>query len=588
MQRAIASPPEQPPLRMSIPSVGTVAAACATLVTMLTLAGSATAAGPGDRGSPIDPTGPNWLWPIEALAAGSLLAACWLARRVAPRSGLGLALISTGVLLPLAAGWSWLSPTVRATMVATTPLTIAGTAIVVLRWRTNPSAGEVAACRAVLAAVVASSVVLALGYNPFGDPTCELTCIDVPTRLAGVLTTRSATTIACLCVMAAAVVGVVGIIRHGRAPRLLSLTGIVTLTTFATLWAIRFEPWAPGPPTGPERMLPPLVAATVGTTVCIQILVTLHRRAAAGSVVKQLSDPAVPASSAGPILSIDFAAPGGTDWIDVQGRPVPAAMGPPKYVILSDASGPVARLALTPRADDFAVLSGFTPARRLALRNAQLSAVAQANIAQVQASQRRLVAISDAERRRIEHDLHDGAQQRLVSAAFYLKIVENLMGPASAATAELTAANEQLLQALGHLRVIAHGMFPSVLLEEGLVAALEEILAVAVLPAALITNLDRNDQRVLGNDVAMAAFAVVVGAIDAVIDPLPATRKEVTVTRENHTLTTRVRLETVGRPDFTRQMTDAADRVAAAGGRLTITRLPDHSQLVTAVFPCAW
>lgn len=69
-----------------------------------------------------------------------------------------------------------------------------------------------------------------------------------------------------------------------------------------------------------------------------------------------------------------------------------------------------------------------------------------------------------------------------------------------------------MLDALGHLRAIAHGMFHSELVEEGLVAALEEIVAVADFPVTLITGLDGDEERRLGNDVAMAAFAVVVAA----------------------------------------------------------------------------
>ena len=68
------------------------------------------------------------------------------------------------------------------------------------------------------------------------------------------------------------------------------------------------------------------------------------------------------------------------------------------------------------------VLAQLAPAARLSLRNAQLAAVANARLADVRASRRRVVAASDGERRRIERDLHDGAQQRLVSAAFYLSI----------------------------------------------------------------------------------------------------------------------------------------------------------------------
>jgi len=101
----------------------------------------------------------------------------------------------------------------------------------------------------------------------------------------------------------------------------------------------------------------------------------------------------------------------------------------------------------------------------------------------VQASQRRVVAMSDAERRRIERDLHDGAQQRLVSVAFHLRVALRDVNPATAA--QLTGTEARIHDALAHLRQLAHGMFPSVLADEGLEAALEELLVASDIPATL-------------------------------------------------------------------------------------------------------
>ncbi len=365
---------------------------------MVVLAGSATSAGPADRGSPVDPASPGWLFPIEAAAAGTLVAGCWLARR--PRSGVsaGLALISTGVLLPLAAGWSWLPPVVRAMMIGAAPLSVAGSAIAVLRWRHLQPAGMVAFCRALLVITVVGGGLLALGYNPFTDPRCDLTCINAPPALSGVLTTRSVTTLACLCTVIAAVIGGVGISRSSRAPRPIRAAGIATLVAFGAAWVSRWAPWATTPLSNLERALPYVAAATIGIAVCWQVIGTLHRRAAAERLAEQLSDPTVDPGGGGAILAIHFAAPDAAGWLDAQGRRAEPMATTCKQVVLSDDSGPVIRLALTPTADDYSVLSGFTPARRLALRNAQLVAVVNSHIAQVQDSGRRLVAVSDAER----------------------------------------------------------------------------------------------------------------------------------------------------------------------------------------------
>jgi signal transduction histidine kinase len=146
---------------------------------------------------------------------------------------------------------------------------------------------------------------------------------------------------------------------------------------------------------------------------------------------------------------VHFAVPGEARWVDVAGRDATDLPGQDKYVVLSDESGPVLRLLVARGTDQGDLLAALTPATRLALQNAQLSAVAKARLADVQASQRRVVATSDSERRRIERDLHDGAQQRLVSVAFHLKVA--LAGADPSTSVRLAAAESRVRDALGQL-----------------------------------------------------------------------------------------------------------------------------------------
>jgi signal transduction histidine kinase len=279
-----------------------------------------------------------------------------------------------------------------------------------------------------------------------------------------------------------------------------------------------------------------MAAAIIASTVCQQVLGTLRTRAAAGRLVEQMSDSGV-IPVGGPILEVHFAAPDESEWLDAEGHPAQPIEARCKLVVLSDESGPVVRLALSPHADDYSVLSGFTPARRLALRNAQLVAVVNSHIALVQDSGRRLVAVSDTERQRIERDLHDGAQQRLVSAAFHLKVARSLIG-STAVPRQLDVADQLLLDTLAKLRTIAHGMFPTALIEEGLFAALEEIVSAADLPTILSADPQADfGSRPVGIDVAMAAFATVNDALHAVADRSPAARADVSVRREEGVLT---------------------------------------------------
>jgi hypothetical protein len=114
------------------------------------------------------------------------------------------------------------------------------------------------------------------------------------------------------------------------------------------------------------------------------------------------------------------------------------------------------------------------------------------------------------------------------------------------------------------------------------------LVATAELPATLSADPRFDDAEVaVGNDVAMAAFATVSAALRALNDPSPNACAHVSLTREVGTLTARVDLQTGGQPVDPDRLTDAADRVVAAGGHLTITSSASD-QVVSAVIPCAW
>jgi signal transduction histidine kinase len=238
------------------------------------------------------------------------------------------------------------------------------------------------------------------------------------------------------------------------------------------------------------------------------------------------------------------------------------------------------RLLLARRADQEQALAGLNPAAWLALRNAQLAAVVKARLADVQASQRRVVAMSDAERRRIERDLHDGAQQRLVSVAFHLRVALRDVSPATAA--QLTDTEARIHDALAHLRQLAHGMFPSVLAEEGLEAALEELLVASDIPATLDVQIGD-----VGAAAAMAAYATVATALGSVGHPSAATRARISAVQDRETLTVRVEVQAGRRAAGSAVFSEVADRVGALGGRFTLSGTPENGTAVTAVIPCA-
>jgi signal transduction histidine kinase len=124
-----------------------------------------------------------------------------------------------------------------------------------------------------------------------------------------------------------------------------------------------------------------------------------------------------------------------------------------------------------------AVLHGATlmPAQRLALDNALLMTASRTALTEIRGLQRRTQERADDERERIERDLHDGAQQQLVSAAIQLGLAAST-GP-EPARAPIEVARREVLEALAALREVGHGMFPQVLVAEGLEPALRELCA---------------------------------------------------------------------------------------------------------------
>ena len=132
------------------------------------------------------------------------------------------------------------------------------------------------------------------------------------------------------------------------------------------------------------------------------------------------------------------------------------------------------------------LLGSVSAATRLALDNERLQAEVRAQLEDVRASRARIVAAGDAERRRVERDLHDGAQQRLVTLALALQLAQSQAGRSDPALpATLDRATTELELALGELRELARGLHPTVLVEDGLAAAVESLADRSPVPVSV-------------------------------------------------------------------------------------------------------
>jgi hypothetical protein len=200
----------------------TVSTSLATGVAVLTVLMSALADRVGD-----DPLAfaerrlPAWLTAVGLAVVGVVVAGLWATRAHHPWASIGLAVATAGSLLPLWAAWSWLPGVVRAGMLAATPFVVVGVAQVGLGWAGPGSRHASAAMRLVFALVIGGALVYLLGYNPFADPGCARTCADVTPLLGGLISTRSAMTIAGLLTLVAAFLAVVVVLRENdrRTPR---------------------------------------------------------------------------------------------------------------------------------------------------------------------------------------------------------------------------------------------------------------------------------------------------------------------------------------------------------------------------------
>jgi signal transduction histidine kinase len=207
--------------------------------------------------------------------------------------------------------------------------------------------------------------------------------------------------------------------------------------------------------------------------------------------------------------------------------------------------------------------------------------------AELRRSRARIVEATDAERRRLERDLHDGAQQRLVSVSLALRLLRTRLdamgGKNEEAVAAADDASAELRVAIQELRELARGIHPAILTEAGLGAAITSLAERSAVPATVRSLPDRR----LPPAVEATAYFVVSEALANVAKHASATRASVGAECDGATLRVEVGDDGVGGADDTRGsgISGLQDRVAAVGGRLTIDSPAGQGTLVVAEIP---
>ena len=235
--------------------------------------------------------------------------------------------------------------------------------------------------------------------------------------------------------------------------------------------------------------------------------------------------------------------------------------------------------------DDPGLVQEVAAAARLALDNERLHAEVLAQLEDLRAAQARIVAAGDAERRRLERDLHDGAQQRLVGLSLALRLARPQ--PALALAPRLPSligqADRELRLAIDELRELAHGIYPAVLADEGLAAAVEALAETSPLP---ITLGEFPQERFTGPAEAAGYFLIAEAGQLAAL----AGANGITVEAGHDGNRLLVTITEHGGSEAGQQLeaglVDVADRVGALGGQLHVGRFAGSAITIRAEIPC--
>jgi len=332
--------------------------------------------------------------------------------------------------------------------------------------------------------------------------------------------------------------------------------------------------------------------ATVAVPVSLACGVVLseRRRRAVGDLVVELgaagpgrARDALAAALDDPSLELLLWEPARRRWITPDGTGAELPNDPSRSVTMI--GDRLAAIVHDPDlADQRRLVTTAGSAARLSLENERLQAELRAQLRELRASRARIVTVGDEQRRRLERDLHDGAQQRLLGVGLSLQLLRPRLGAPGEAEPVLLEAEAELRTALEELRELARGIHPAILTEQGLEPALEGLASRASIPIALETRLC----GALPPEVESAVYFVAAEALTNVVKHANATSASVSLARQNGMVRLVVSDDGQGGADAAGSgLVGLADRVGALGGRLAVESSRATGTRLDVEIPCA-
>jgi signal transduction histidine kinase len=288
-----------------------------------------------------------------------------------------------------------------------------------------------------------------------------------------------------------------------------------------------------------------------------------------------------------PTLSLIYWLPQYGSWVDQDGNPatLPEPDSSRRVTLVEQDGEQVAALVYDATlGDEPELVEAVSAAAGIALENGRLEAELRARLQELRGSRSRVVEAQQNERRRLERNLHDGAQQRLVALALELGLLAEQANNDPATQDRLQRARSEVSESLDELRDIARGLHPAVVSGHGLAVALESLVAVTPLEVQLNTDgLPR-----LPEPLEVAAYYVVSESLTNAAKHARAKRVTVDVGVTDGTLIAEILDDGIGGADSERGagLRGLADRVEALNGRLRVWSAAGSGTRVRAEIPC--